>query len=155
MSDEAECTLQALSAAIRSKQAMEKRIAARVMVPSKTLARVKQLSEEGHDHVPIQELQDVLTQFGRGINQVARDNRLLQDALTTQREETDILWWLTGACSNDMNQPFANMDAGLSAIVAGKEPCGSCCSTPRAIKCRQYIESHNREMRKHKGGALP
>ena len=121
MSDEAECTLQGLSAAIRSKHAMEKRFAGRVMVPSKILARVKQLIEDGDDQVPIQELIDILTEFGRGINQVARDNRLLQDALATQREETDILWWLTGACSNDMNQPFAHMDAGVSAIIAGKE----------------------------------
>ena len=121
MSDEAESTLQKLSAAVRSKHAMEKRFPARVMVPSKTLAEVKQLSEDGHDHVPIQELYDVLTQFGKGINQITRDNRLLQDALTTQREETDILWWLTGACSNDMNQPFAEMGAGVSAIIAGKE----------------------------------
>ena len=121
MSDEAECTLQGLSAAIRSKDTMEKQFPARVMVPTKILARVKQLSEEGHDHVPIQELHDVLIQFGRGINQVTRDNRLLQDALTIQREETDILWWLTGACSNDMNQPFAHMDAAVSAIIAGKE----------------------------------
>lgn len=121
MSDEAESILQGLSAAVRSTHAMEKRFPARVMVPAKTLARVKQLSEEGQDHVPIKELHDVLTQFGKGINQVTRDNRLLQDALATQREETDILWWLTGACSNDLNQPFASMGAGVSAIIAGKE----------------------------------
>ena len=121
MSEEAEGTLQGLSAAIRSKDAMTKKFPARVMVPSKILASVKQLIEDGHDHVPIRELNDVLTQLGRGINQVTRDSLLLQSALNIQREETDILWWLTGACSNDMKQPFAHMDAAVAATIAGKE----------------------------------
>lgn len=36
-------------------------------------------------------------------------------------EELQILWWLTGSFSRDMEKPFSALDDGVRAIVSGKE----------------------------------
>lgn len=37
------------------------------------------------------------------------------------REDSNILWWVTGGHSRDLRKPFAGMDAGQVCIIAGKE----------------------------------
>ena len=117
---EAERVLKELSIGIRSSEA-EQESRHRVITPSKALTTIKELIEQGNDHLPLTELEKILTQYGKGLNEINTANLRLQLALSIQKEETDILWWLMGAFSNDLQQPFVSLDPAVAAVVAGKE----------------------------------
>ena len=120
MVEEAEKVLQDLSVSIRTKGTVQK-VTRQVIAPSKVLAKLKEMIEEGQEQVPIDDLQEIFLQYGKGLNQIAKDNRQLQIALEIQKEETNILWWLMGAYSNDLKQSFVNFDKPIAAVIAGKE----------------------------------
>lgn len=120
MSEEADKILQGLSVTTRSQDNLKK-IAQRVIAPVRLLANVKQLIDQGHETIPITELSEILSETAKGLNRVARENVALHRALNIQKEETDILWWLVGAYSNDLKVPFETLDGPIAAIVAGKE----------------------------------
>ena len=117
---EAETTLQDLSAKVRSNDMIERNVA-RTVLSSKASARVKQLKDERYEYMPIDDLSQILSQFTRAINQIGKDRVELHSALALQKEENDILWWLVGGYSNDLKQPFEGMKGAVAATVAGKE----------------------------------
>ena len=120
LAEEAEKTLQKLSVSIRSEFPTDT-MAHRVIWSNKITAKIKQRIEEGQAHLPIADVQDIYAQYGRGLNQLAGDNAKLQWELRLQREETDILWWLTSAFSNDLEAPFASFPSDVASVIAGKE----------------------------------
>ena len=120
MVEEAEKVLQDLSVRIRTKGPVQK-VTQRVITPSKFLTKLKEMMEQGEVQVPIDDLHEIFSQYGKGLNQIAKDNRQLQIALEIQKEETNILWWLMGAYSNDLEQSFGNLDKPIAAVIAGKE----------------------------------
>ena len=117
---EAEKTVQHLSAGVRSSDVIG-RNPGRTALPSKVLGRMKELIDEGHDQIPIADLNVLLSQFAKTINQLGRDHSELSGALALQKEENDILWWLVGGYSNDLEQRFDVMNGATAAIIAGKE----------------------------------
>ena len=117
---EAETVLQSLSASVRPSDTI-KYASRRNPISSKALNRLKQLRNEQHDYVPIDDLEALLVQFTKAINQLWSDQSSLHGALALQEEETDILWWLVGGYSNDLKQPFDNIDKAIAAVIAGKE----------------------------------
>ena len=120
MSREAEKILQGLSANARAGDCM-KDIGQRAIVPSRVTAKFKELTEEGYDTVPIGSHQEMMTQFGKSMNQLAKDQFVLRNVIAGLKEETNILWWLTGNFSNDLKQPFREVGGATAAVVAGKE----------------------------------
>ena len=117
MAEEAEKTLQSLSVAIRSAGG----ISQYSITPSKVLAKLKKAIEEDQAQLPISDLEQIFSQYKNGLDQLAADNRNIRSALEIQKEETDILWWLTGAYSNDLKRPFKDFDRSIAAVIAGKE----------------------------------
>ena len=77
--------------------------------------------KEGHDHIPMEDLNALLSHFGKAINQLGRNHSELNSALALQRKENDILWWLVGGYSNDLERPFDGMSGAVAATIAGKE----------------------------------
>ena len=66
MLEEAQRTLQYLSARVRSED-INKIESSGTMVPRRLLTGVKELLDQGHDHVPLSDLHDVLSQFVKGL----------------------------------------------------------------------------------------
>ena len=64
--EEAEKILQGLSADVRAGDVME-RVTRRTIVPTKVLSRIKELIDEGHDQIPISDLNNILSQLGTRI----------------------------------------------------------------------------------------
>ena len=118
--EEAEGVLRDLAAEVRSGDAKQG-TPPNTVLQSKTLARLKKMINEGHEQVPINDLHGILTQFHKDIKQVAADNRTTRTALSVQKEETDILWWLLAGFSNDLKTPFSGLAPAVAALVAGKE----------------------------------
>ena len=54
------------------------------------------------------------TTLAEAINKVTHD-------LARFREDSNILWWVTGCHSRDTDQPLASLDPGCACIVVGKE----------------------------------
>ena len=52
-------------------------------------------------------------------NQVLAVIRPLASQVTTLREEVDMLWWHVGGWSRQLDKPFADLDLGLAAVLAG------------------------------------
>ena len=90
-------------------------------MPTKVLGRIKELIDKEKDDVPMEDLNAILSQFGKAINQLGRNHSKLNSALALQREENDILWWLVGGYSNDLERPFDGMGGAVAATIAGKE----------------------------------
>lgn len=120
MAVEAEEILQKLSSNIRSAAAVTG-TAKRVINPAKVLEPFKQKVAANQWQQAIPDLEPVFAAYGRALNQLASDNGRIQAGLEIQKEETNILWWLTGAYSNDLEIPFKKFDRPVAAIVAGKE----------------------------------
>ncbi len=51
----------------------------------------------------------------------AAEIRALEKRLLLLREESDVLWWLTGAHSRIVNQSFADLEPGAAALLVGRE----------------------------------
>ena len=120
MCEEAEGVLRSLAISVRSSDANH-RTPPDIIPQNKTLARFKKLINDGNDQLPINDLHEFLTQSHEDLKQVAADNRAMRSALSIQKEETDILWWLMGGCSNDLDRPFHQLHRAVAALVAGKE----------------------------------
>ena len=120
MAGEAEKVLQEWSVKIRRNLPTD-RMPQRVIWSNKISETIKQKIEEGQPHIPISDEQAIHTQYRKGLNQLSGDNAKLQLGLSIQREETDILWWLIGAFSNDLQSPFSSLPSDVAAVIAGKE----------------------------------
>lgn len=118
--EEAETTIQDMSAGVRSNDMLNQN-AGRNILPSKVLGRMKELIDEGHDHIPLQDLNSLVSQFAKVINQLGSNYSTLKSALALQREENNILWWLVGGYSNDLERSFDGMSGAVAGTIAGKE----------------------------------
>ena len=66
-------------------------------------------------------LSKLLERLGRQLEHVATAERCIERYQSLYREESDILWWLTGKCSRDLEIPFHNIEQQAACTVAGKE----------------------------------
>ena len=55
------------------------------------------------------------------LSHLATSLRRLEASQSLYREESDILWWLTGKCSRDLEIPFSDIEQQPACTVAGKE----------------------------------
>ncbi|MCG7873096.1 MAG: hypothetical protein JAZ11_13435 [Candidatus Thiodiazotropha lotti] len=116
----AEETLQHLSTDLRSSATISNS-PKRLILPSKIIETFKAKHDAGQWQESISDLDQIFMEYGKTINQLAGDNVKMRTALEIQKEETDILWWLTAAYSNDMKQSFQGFDGTVVGILAGKE----------------------------------
>ncbi len=82
---------------------------------------LKEKMEQDQPHLMIADFEPVFTDVAKSVNQLATANSNLQTALELQKEEVNVLWWLVGAHSNDLKQPFSDLPRQVAAVVAGKE----------------------------------
>ena len=66
-------------------------------------------------------LSALLKPLGRQLSHLATSLRRLEASQSLCREESDILWWLTGKCSRDLEIPFSDIEQQPACTVAGKE----------------------------------
>lgn len=64
------------------------------------------------------------------LKSLTEDLQTLQEYQLLYREESDILWWLTGKFSRDLEIPFRDIAAKAICIVAGKELADMTCILP-------------------------
>lgn len=60
-------------------------------------------------------------------------------------EETNILWWLMGGFSEDLDRPFTEVDAGCMAMVAPKELSDRVVLLPGPISARAFLSAAIRQ----------
>ena len=121
--EEAEEVLGRLAVGVRSGDAKQGTLL-NTTPQNKILARLRKLIDDGHDQVPIHDLHQFLTQFQKDIKHVATDNRSMHTALSIQKEETDILWWLMAGYSNDLTIRFSGLASGCGGHRCGKRTSG-------------------------------
>jgi hypothetical protein len=70
-------------------------------------------------------LQKPLSNLAGGLNGFARDAsssiNALWHALRVQQEESNILWWLFGEWSRDLERPISSMEYPAACLIVGKE----------------------------------
>ena len=85
------------------------------------LKPLKAKAAKGTPQVEISDLEPILTAYAKSDNNLASNNEDLRTALELQKEEVDVLWWLVGAYSNDLERPYSELEKAITAVVAGKE----------------------------------
>ena len=55
------------------------------------------------------------------LNDLCSASNRTQESLSLFREDSDILWWLMGECSRDLERPFEKIVLPEACLVAGKE----------------------------------
>ena len=158
MSEEAEAVLRCLALNVRSADAKQETPPNRIP-QNRVRAQLKKLIDDGNEQVPMNDLHGFLTHFHKDLNQVAADSRALRVALSIQKEDTDILWWLMGGYSNDLDTPFPHLHAAVAALVAGKELADHVVHRPgplsvQAMLNRTIAESEGRDQQISLAAAL-
>ena len=120
MADEAEKILQRLAVDTCSSDATSE-IPKRTITTDKFLEKISEKIEEEQRQLDVLDLKPLFIEHLKIQDWLTSQNRSIRRALEIQKEENDILWWLTGASSNDLQQQFSNFDRTFAAVIAGKE----------------------------------
>ena len=85
------------------------------------MKQFKERIDPGQPQVMFPDLESVLSDVAKAYNGLSADSVRLHTAIGIQNEEIDILWWLVGAQSDDLDEPFAKLAKPAAALLAGKE----------------------------------
>ena len=91
-----------------------------------------QVEQSATSPLTVSNAQSLLTSVNKSIQTLeSRVSSLVQDAdatfkqlhrsLKASREETNIVWWMVGGWSNDLNRPYTELTERQACLVAGKE----------------------------------
>lgn len=118
--DLARRSLREYSASLRS--ARKKSVVAALDVNDKVQNLKTVLSNGGGNFQSLQgPLMDVIQPLTKAVNAIAAWARHAGTVENLRQEESDILWWLFGERSRDLEVPFAEMKAPSGCLVGAKE----------------------------------
>jgi hypothetical protein len=117
---EAHARLAQLSAALRSSQCGELK---QVGLPpaDKTTEAIVAAMQGGKWPDVNKHLMTLLQATGTAVSQIHEAIEVIQRNLLLQREESDILWWMTAGFSRDFEKPMSSFERSAACILAGKE----------------------------------
>lgn len=59
--------------------------------------------------------------LGEYVKNIGESSVQASKKMEVLKEDSDILWWMVGEWSNDLNKPFSKVDLSTTSIISGKE----------------------------------
>lgn len=120
-------------------------------IPERATRYLKKRSENRADPVkesPETKLFDALTAVGVPHSELAGEFRKMQLRLPLVDEETNMLWWLVGDTSRDLDRRWSELDAGAVCSVGAAELADLTKVLPGPVAARAFLDRAVRSERK-------
>lgn len=86
---------------------------------------------------PFEKLAEAVSTLSSSVNRMGQS---IAKEISARREESDILWWVFGEYSRDLNQPMSGIPLTFATLVAGKELADLVKLTPGPLAARAYLD---------------
>jgi hypothetical protein len=110
------------------------------------IADVKQNSEGGNLQALSPHLVNTLNEITGAIDRVAESVEKILNLIGLQQEETNILWWLLGEYSRDLNRKMADIGLPAACLVAGKELADLTIILPGPLSAEAFLDKTLRDV---------
>ena len=107
------------------------------------------------DHQTLQPIIEMLeNSLKQSVKTTKRALTILEKSLRAQEEETDILWWLLGEHSNDLQCSISKLKRSASTIVIAKELADKTRIIPGPISIDAFIDKAIHKSKKQKNASI-